>query len=606
MLPHLPSAPLLLVLLCRTAVTFAQDFTIPVAWQNTASNASYNKRVDIAFGAASELQHKVVPSLGYPGDVSGEDAEYSNRTIANMVIVLASQDWRRGNTSWKEQVETNTLSFYEAGRKDLDSRIQNIDTCTFGLAEIASYLAYGNGSSHLDIAKRNFDIVYSDFITPTAAQHGAYPRKLKSTCGATLGGLLFFNHGSDDLTVHGSAIGSWITLSARLYELTRNATYLTTAEQSIQFMNTYLAKPEDSISGSFDPTSCEIDPGIINADDIGFYIEGLSIVANVTANQTYTQMLDALMPFIVSFRDWHTSDGILSTDSPWCSKGIYMRGLLEARLRNPSNTGLIALIDAYLTIQFNAVQTNAAIGGNDYALSWQSGSHSSSQSVFSTLGSVEALDALNAAFVIAPTNASQPRNTTQPTNINGLPTPTTNPAPSGTQRHASTSIAVIVGASVGGGVGVFVALIAICVCLRRQKRTRETPDLRVDTKQGDSLQARRTRLVPEPFTQDAPLYDPTNPVHIKAGGWHRAGFLVRPTPDISRDSLPSNPSVDVVGGASGVETRQSVGDPDALNALERRLGRRLDDLIQTLAVRGETESNPPGYDGTNTEHTARG
>ncbi|KZV74636.1 hypothetical protein PENSPDRAFT_647840 [Peniophora sp. CONT] len=46
--------------------------------------------------------------------------------------------------------------------------------------------------------------------------------------------------------------------------------------------------------------------------------------------------------------------------------------------------------------------------------------------------------------------------------------------------------------------------------------------------------------------------------------------------------------------------RPAIGDTDALQALERSLmleRRRLDDLIESLANRGETESNPPEYEG---------
>ena len=57
-------------------------------------------------------------------DVTTETTDFSNRTVANMVIVMASQDWYSGNTSWKEQVETNTLSFYDAGRENLDNLVR--------------------------------------------------------------------------------------------------------------------------------------------------------------------------------------------------------------------------------------------------------------------------------------------------------------------------------------------------------------------------------------------------------------------------------------------------------------------------------------------------
>ena len=34
---------------------------------------------------------------------------------ANIAILLATQDYRSGNTSWESQVVGNTLSLYEAG-----------------------------------------------------------------------------------------------------------------------------------------------------------------------------------------------------------------------------------------------------------------------------------------------------------------------------------------------------------------------------------------------------------------------------------------------------------------------------------------------------------
>ena len=94
------------------------------------------------------------------------------------------------------------------------------------------------------------------------------------------------------------------------------------------------SNPLAVISGTFDPTSCTVEnPGLATGDDIGFYIEGLSILANVTANHTYTQMyvasakyasrlcrltipctfsLDELIPAIVTYRRWHDADGILT------------------------------------------------------------------------------------------------------------------------------------------------------------------------------------------------------------------------------------------------------------------------------------------------------
>ena len=63
-------------------------------------------------------------------------------------------------------------------------------------------------------------------------------------------------------------------------------------------MQTYMintTNPLEVISGTFDPTVCaKVNTTPIgNPDDVGFYLEGLSIIANVTANNltsTYRQM----------------------------------------------------------------------------------------------------------------------------------------------------------------------------------------------------------------------------------------------------------------------------------------------------------------------------
>ena len=82
--------------------------------------------------------------------------------------------------------------------------------------------------------------------------------------------------------------------SARLAEVTGNTTYLSAAEQSIQFMQTHMINldfPSAIVSQQFNISSCATIPGIEPlAWDIGPYIEGLSIVANITQNAAYTQM----------------------------------------------------------------------------------------------------------------------------------------------------------------------------------------------------------------------------------------------------------------------------------------------------------------------------
>ncbi|KZV74639.1 hypothetical protein PENSPDRAFT_185865 [Peniophora sp. CONT] len=375
-------------------------------------------------------------------------------------------------------------------------------------------------------------------------------------------------------------------------------------------MQSYMVNLSDSnaiISGTLDPTSCKIKPGSTNGDDAGFYIEGLSIVADKTANQTYTQMLNQLVPAIVSFPGWHNNSGgiliegahpteialtthkhPLSSDLPFCSKGILIRGLLEARLRNPSNTGLIALIDSYLTIQFNAVRKKAYLKSNQYASSWFK---ISSSDEYDTVGQIDALDVLNSASAIAPVTADvAPSQVTRP--------PATHSSP----------IGIIIGAAVGGVVTIAAFALVLCIRLRRRRRrAREIPirDDRSDIQSKSRMAIEEDFELAEPFTLPAPAHDrSSSPPEKGQGGSQQRVPLLRDISDnsLSPSSSPTNPFLDPPTShwdGSNAQTRPVNGDSDAQEALERSrmLERRLDDLMHSLARRGETESIPPEYDG---------
>ncbi|KZV74630.1 hypothetical protein PENSPDRAFT_749185 [Peniophora sp. CONT] len=517
----------------------AQDYNIPSGWQDTTSNISRAERLSDAWGAASELRFKVDRDKGYPSD------SIRRSTVWNMVIVLANQDRLSGNSSWSEQVMNNTLRIYESGQPFLDARIDNIDIAGFGLAEVAAYLAY-NDSSRLAIAQRNFDILYTDFMTVSNAQSSTVPDKgrVNTTCQVTtLPGLLFNIHKNpSDTSILSTSIAPWILLSARLHEITANSTYRDVAELSIEFMQNHMVNLGDTSAGmavQFDISSCSAITGGESAtpDQVGPYIEGLSIMSNLngTANLTYVNILDNIITAVVSFTDWHRGDGVLTTDPPYPAKGMLLRGLLEARLRNPSNTGLVTLIDDYLTIQFNAIRTNANLGSNEYSTFW----HGGGSTGFNTTGNVDALDALTAAFVIAPTNMSQSAGPASPSQSMGPPA---RPHP-----HPSIPISTLVGAVLGGIAAICVLALLLWVYLRRQKRLREMP-LRDDgsdtmgkvaVTDGDAGE-----LLTEPFLLPAPAHTRLSPPE-KGGSQQRVALLrdfINNGVPASGKPLPARPS----------------------------------------------------------------
>ncbi|KZV68208.1 hypothetical protein PENSPDRAFT_26746 [Peniophora sp. CONT] len=563
---------------------------------NTVSNDSQYNRQMFASRAANELNNNNNLTLGFPEDVTSLGGNILP-TISDILIVLASQDLQ-SNTSFWSSVVQKTLQLFETGKfQSFNDTGSNKPNVWSGLAGLAAYRAY-NATSGLVAAKNSFNVMYADFLSDSAAQSGLYPRTISTQCGSKLGGLLFSNPGNtQDLTVEASVIGPWILLSARLYELTLDPTYLTAAEQSIQFLSTNLIVSSGSstlVAGSyFDATSCSIAKGgFFHADDVGPYMEGLSIVANVTGNRTYTQIMNNLVPSILFYQPWHRSDGVLSQDTLYVTKGYLMRGLLEARLRNPSNAALNTLIDSYLTIQYNAVRDNALIIGSSdaYNISWIRYPDESAP-VYSTVGSIEALDVLNAASVVVNDNF-----TLIPTNL-----------PS---KHSSTPIGAIVGATVAG-VAVAAISLVLYILLRRRRRAREIPiyDQHNDTSSPtNKLPLLGAGSDPEPFVLTAPTRDQAMSTSEKGDSRKRAPFLPQSHSDNDTSSNPTSSSsvADAAGYTSVAQIRPDAGDSDALHALERRLERRLGHLVRTLVNYGETMSNPPEYDENGASHPTNG
>ncbi|VDB92258.1 unnamed protein product [Peniophora sp. CBMAI 1063] len=528
------------------SVVVAQDFTPPQNWQNTQSPLTRSQRQTIAWSTAQKLQSHIDSSGSLPSGTS-----LTSTTTANIAIALSSQDLLNGNTTWKGPV-TQLLSHSDTGLN------WNVDLSYFGLAELSAYLAY-NDTTHLDNAARNWDIAYTDFITAAAAQSHTYPRTTNTTtdCGSTLGGLIFDVHTDPEHNqgVSTYTISSWIAFSSRLASLTQNTTHLDAAKLSLQFAQTHLLNPGNvaaPINDSWSVSRCVSSNAPVTWD-LGPFIEGLSIVANVTQDPSYTQMLFDLIPnATVAFT---SNQGIVTEQKSDYRKGTLIRGLLEAKHRNPSNTAMATLIDEYITVQFNAVRASAMIGDDNYATSWIGDTDSSASTDYNYAGSIEALDVFNSAFALAPP---------------GTPVPS---------RHSS--VGAIVGGVVGGVAGAIVIGLVLFLWLRRRRRARETP-VREDKIELDPTEA---RMVPEPFLSTPSAY--TRSRLMSKGGSYSQVDTSSVEGSVQLNALQG----DRIRGAESNTTGTDGTHPALFN-----LARRLDNLIDVLAVRNEVDDTPPEYD----------
>ncbi|KZV75844.1 hypothetical protein PENSPDRAFT_646886 [Peniophora sp. CONT] len=542
-------------LICFLHIAFAQDFTPPPNWQNTQSDLSRSQRQSMASEAAQKLQSHIDSSGMLPSGT-----QLTPTLKANMAIVLSSQDLLNGNMTWKSPV-TKMLLSYDTG---LD---WNIDLSYFGLAELSAYLAY-NDSTNLANAARNWDIAHTDFVTSAAAQSNSFPRTTNTTseCGTTLGGLIFDLHSDvSNQAVSTRTISSWIAFSSRLAELTQNTTYLDAAKLSIQFARTHLLNPGNvaaPINDSWSVSRC-VSSGTPVTWDLGPFIEGLSIVANITQDSSYTQLLLDLVPNAVN--TWTSDQGVITEQKGDYRKGTMIRGLLEAKRRNPTNTAMADLIDEYITVQFNAVRKNALISDDNYGTSWiGDSSGSSSSSDYNYAGSAEAMDVLNSAFAIAPNDT----------------------VTSGTHH---SSIGAIVGGVVGGVVGAIALSLALFFCLRRRRlRAREMP---TREEKLDLSTSNEARMVPEPFV-NVPS-EPFRPPLSKGGSsYPQAGYLSSLNGSDRMGAASSSDLITDLDRTRGADNAAMGSDGSALSSLARRL----DNLIDVLAVRGVVEDTPPEYD----------
>ncbi|KAI0309935.1 hypothetical protein OF83DRAFT_1088716 [Amylostereum chailletii] len=441
---------------------------------------------------------------------------------ANLICALALHDYLAGNAS-HESVATNNLllfqrthtGFYDATTSlfafDADSSVDALPPGQWGLAALYAYRAYDQGYL-LDIAKSVWTDTSKAMVTVADAANGSHPSrtlKFEGQCegATTAGGVFWLVDSPTNTLVNGESVG----LSAYLYEATNDSQYAVAAELSAGFVYNHMYN-RTIVLDTFDLVECAITPGTgAFTYNSAFWLEGLAVWAAV-GNASWWNVVEALAVSTIEFPGWTRSDGINLEDagtpqdpssdsfgSGWkgavrllasCSENsvvltyvrptsrpppqqaIFVRSLNELRRRlGTSNAPLTALIEGYITVQYNAlVDLAAAPGSTVYSSSWIG----PPTTQVLAWGQSAAIDVLNAAFVIAPADEA----TTNTTSSNPGPTPTARVPNDTSSAHASahTDTGAIAGGIAGGVAGVaLLFLCAFCV-VRRRRRTQGAPE----------------------------------------------------------------------------------------------------------------------------------
>ncbi|KAJ7262014.1 endo-1,6-alpha-mannosidase [Mycena rebaudengoi] len=342
-----------LVLLAISSAAVAQDYGVPLSWRKFGNSRPVSERIAIAQNAINQI----MPQLN---SATGEFNGIGYWQAGNVWSVLANQDRFAGTTVNKAAVVNNLNK-------------------VFGLR--AHYDQFG----------------YSSVITQAQATAGRNPNKnfaIRSTCGATMAGGVFWRPTVDDPAVNSITTG----VSAFLAEYTKDAKYTNAAILSANWIKAHNINANNLVLDTVNAPDCTTSPANwLFTYNSGKYIEGLNVLAAVTGDSQWTTLMINILIAAVKNNVWQGSDGIITEGSSPNSnndnvgfKAVLIRGLHEAWTRNPNNTSLRTLIHSYGDVQYNALLDLAATGST-YSSNW----HGPPQG-FTTWGQLAALDVLTA------------------------------------------------------------------------------------------------------------------------------------------------------------------------------------------------------------------
>ncbi|KAJ7342472.1 hypothetical protein DFH08DRAFT_874337 [Mycena albidolilacea] len=283
---------------------------------------------------------------------------------------------------------------------------------------------------------------------------------LGHTCqGITIAGGTFREKLDTATAINTQATG----LSALLAEATQDDLYLDAAKASADFIRAHLYNAnnivQDSISARANDSCAEAASEF--SSDSGVVIEGLAILYSITHNASIHDMIGDMLTSVIPHTGWQGPDGIIANGAEKTSDLILPRALATVKARNATTPLLQSYIDAYLSVQFNAILDLATVNGsNIYAGSWIG----PPSLAFSPGNQTNAIQVLIGAINIG----NQPSNSSESSQAG--PSASSGPSAAASPRQKS-KVGPIIGGVVGGLI-VLVGLIVGALLCRRRMRSR--------------------------------------------------------------------------------------------------------------------------------------
>lgn len=376
-------------------VVIAQDLSVPATWREPNNSRSLSERITIAQDANNVMLSQLTPSNGQFNGIGYWQA-------ANVWSALANQDHITNATQY-QSVVTNALETAFDLYSDYDQFQYNDDAMWWATAAVYAYRAY-HDTSLLSHAIAVWEHVSQYVVTPSAASSGTLPTKdfsISGECdGASMVGGVFWRPTTDDQSINSVTTGLYIALSAYLAEISGDSTYTNAAIVSASWIENLNINSEGLVLDTVNAHDCTRSPSTwLFTYNSGKYIEGLSVLADVTGNPAWNNLMVNVTAASVKTSAWEGSDGIITEGASATSnndavgfKAVFVRGLHEAFVRNAPNADLQVLIQSYIDVQYNALLELAA-NGSTYSSAW----HGPPQS-FTSWGQLAALDVLVSAI----------------------------------------------------------------------------------------------------------------------------------------------------------------------------------------------------------------
>ncbi|KAG8923099.1 hypothetical protein FRC02_011348 [Tulasnella sp. 418] len=190
-----------------------------------------------------------------------------------------------------------------------------------------------------------------------------------------------YSYKNDDYRILSSQTVLFMALSSYLAEFTKDPEFLKYAIPSAtcikaNMLDSHTTLVSDWVIDAF--TATFIEEGGVSCALTGICIEGLSILASVTGDDTWRSLALSMAESAMQSKAWHGRNGVLSIGSDSISfesdvikshKGLLNRGLLVAYQRNPSNIHFRDLVRSYINVQYNAL-LDLSSDGDSYGVNW--------------------------------------------------------------------------------------------------------------------------------------------------------------------------------------------------------------------------------------------